>query len=282
MRYMELSPERCKSSWATRPEFWLPWNKPPMGVLSSMRDSDPQVRYYKQGRATCEAHSWECSLLWAQDHLPRPTFRRPRSPTVPRSERQSRRLCPLSSWDCASIGVKRVASGGIGVKRAASGARVALLDHKRFRRTSFTLAPMRTPGSDAPCARERGAWLEPDQGVPGPKCVWRAGHGLDGKAVPVDVGKRVAAEEHQVARAHPHRRLPLRPPRWLYLRRTGTRPATMGRRAFVVRVRSFGRARAANSAFGTQRQRNGRDGAFDLRLFWRRAFSDPRGRCHRP
>src|SRR6266436_1181539 len=218
MRYMELSPERCKSSWATRPEFWLPWNKPPMGVLSSMRDSDPQVRYYKQGRATCEAHSWECSLLWAQDHLPRPTFRQPRSPTVPRSERQSRRLCPLSSWDCASIGVKRVASGGIGVKRAASGAIgvtraasggpgvksaasadwVALLDHKRFRRTSFTLAPMRTPGSDAPCARERGAWLEPDQGVPGPKCVWRAGHGLDGKAVPVDVGKRVAAEEHQV------------------------------------------------------------------------------------
>jgi hypothetical protein len=57
---------------------------------------------------------------------------------------------------------------------------------------------LHAPGSDAPCARERGAWLRPDQGVPGPKCVRRAGHGLDGKAAPVDVGKRVAAEEHQV------------------------------------------------------------------------------------
>src|ERR1700738_5630836 len=65
-------------------------------------------------------------------------------------------------------------------------------------RTSFILAPMRAPGSDAPCARERGAWLQPDQGVPGPKCVRRAGHGFDGKASPVDVGKRVATEEHQV------------------------------------------------------------------------------------
>src|ERR1700731_1395477 len=65
-------------------------------------------------------------------------------------------------------------------------------------RTIFILAPMRAPGSDAPCARKRGTWLQPDQGVPGPKCVRRAGHGLDGKAAPVDVGKRVAAEKHQV------------------------------------------------------------------------------------
>src|ERR1700731_4170588 len=65
-------------------------------------------------------------------------------------------------------------------------------------RTIFILAPMRAPGSDAPCARARGAWLQPDQGVPGPKCVRRAGHGFDGKAAPVDVGKRVATEEHQV------------------------------------------------------------------------------------
>jgi hypothetical protein len=34
-------------------------------------------------------------------------------------------------------------------------------------RTSFILAPMRAPGSDAPCAREREAWLQPDQGVSG-------------------------------------------------------------------------------------------------------------------
>jgi hypothetical protein len=65
-------------------------------------------------------------------------------------------------------------------------------------RTGFILALMRASGNDAPCARKRGTWLQPDQGVPGPKCVRRAGHGLDGKAVPVDVGKRIAAEEHQV------------------------------------------------------------------------------------
>src|ERR1700731_3527804 len=65
-------------------------------------------------------------------------------------------------------------------------------------RTSFILAPMRAPGSDAPGARERAAWLQPDQGVPGPKCVRWAGHGLDGKTAPANVGKRVAAKEHQV------------------------------------------------------------------------------------
>src|ERR1700730_14508282 len=58
----------------------------------------------------------------------------------------------------------------------------------------------RAPGSDAPCARERAAWIQPDQGVPGPKSVRRAGHGLDGKAAPAAVvGQRVAREEHQIA-----------------------------------------------------------------------------------
>ena len=57
---------------------------------------------------------------------------------------------------------------------------------------------MRAPESDAPCARKRGAWLQPDQSVPDPKCVWRASHGLDGKVVPADVGKRIASEEHEI------------------------------------------------------------------------------------
>src|SRR5262245_25222290 len=52
--------------------------------------------------------------------------------------------------------------------------------------------------SDAPCARERGAWLQPDQSLPGSKCVRRAGHRLDCKTATADVGKRVAAKEHQV------------------------------------------------------------------------------------
>src|SRR5262249_27212638 len=51
---------------------------------------------------------------------------------------------------------------------------------------------------DTPCARERGAWLQADQSVPGAKCVRRASHGLDGKAATLNVWKRVAAEEHQV------------------------------------------------------------------------------------
>src|SRR5215831_15081144 len=60
------------------------------------------------------------------------------------------------------------------------------------------LAPMRASASDAPCARERGAWLQPDQSLPGSKCVRRAGHRLDCKTATADVGKRVAAKEHQV------------------------------------------------------------------------------------
>src|SRR5262249_20110259 len=60
------------------------------------------------------------------------------------------------------------------------------------------LAPMRASASDAPCAREREAWLQPDQSLPGSKCVRRAGHRLDCKTATADVGKRVAAKEHQV------------------------------------------------------------------------------------
>src|SRR6516162_11233858 len=57
---------------------------------------------------------------------------------------------------------------------------------------------MRGPARDAPSARERGAWLQPDQSVCGTKCVRRASHGLNGKAAPTDVRKRVASEEHQI------------------------------------------------------------------------------------
>src|SRR5215469_10257157 len=60
---------------------------------------------------------------------------------------------------------------------------------------------------DAPCARERGAWLQPHQRLPGSKCVRRAGHRLDCKTATAGVGKRVAAKEHQVgvALVHPER-----------------------------------------------------------------------------
>src|SRR5262249_55630034 len=63
------------------------------------------------------------------------------------------------------------------------------------------LAPMHASASDAPCARERGAWLQPDQSLPGSKCIRRAGHRLDCKTATADVGKRVAAKEHQVGGA---------------------------------------------------------------------------------
>ena len=60
------------------------------------------------------------------------------------------------------------------------------------------LAPKRASASDAPSACERGAWLEPDQSVPGSKCVRRASHRLDGKTAPADVRKRVACKKHQI------------------------------------------------------------------------------------
>src|ERR1700688_2166209 len=43
--------------------------------------------------------------------------------------------------------------------------------------------------------------------MPRPKCVRRAGHGLDGKTAAADVGERVAAKEHQegVALVDPER-----------------------------------------------------------------------------
>src|SRR5262249_59608364 len=60
---------------------------------------------------------------------------------------------------------------------------------------------MRASASDAPGARERCAWLQADQSISCPKCIRRASHGLDGKAAPVDVGKQVTSEEHQVGMA---------------------------------------------------------------------------------
>src|ERR1700722_20097334 len=62
---------------------------------------------------------------------------------------------------------------------------------------SRRLPPLCVCVSDAPSARERGAWLQADQGFPGSKCVWRASHGLDGEAATRNVRKPVAAEEHQ-------------------------------------------------------------------------------------
>src|SRR4029077_1898097 len=50
----------------------------------------------------------------------------------------------------------------------------------RVRSNDPRISRRRTPGSDAPCAGERAAWIQPDQGVPAPKSVRRASHGLDG------------------------------------------------------------------------------------------------------
>jgi hypothetical protein len=50
---------------------------------------------------------------------------------------------------------------------------------------------------DAPRARNRGAGFQPDQSDPSAECVGRTGHGLDAKAAPPDVGKRVTREGHQ-------------------------------------------------------------------------------------
>jgi hypothetical protein len=49
-----------------------------------------------------------------------------------------------------------------------------------------------------PMLRERGASLQPDQSVTSSKCVWWASHWLDSETAAADVGKWVAAEEHQV------------------------------------------------------------------------------------
>lgn len=62
---------------------------------------------------------------------------------------------------------------------------------------------------NAPCTRERGTWLEPDQVLAGPKCIRRTGHRLNGQAATAYVRQRVATEEHQitVALVHPERDL---------------------------------------------------------------------------
>jgi len=57
---------------------------------------------------------------------------------------------------------------------------------------------MHASGCDAPCARQRGAWFQPDQILPASKCVRRTGHRFDGKAATVEVRNRVATENHQV------------------------------------------------------------------------------------
>src|SRR5919108_1116488 len=54
------------------------------------------------------------------------------------------------------------------------------------------------PTHDPPGARKGTAGLQADQGLPGPKRVRWAGHRFDREAAPVDVGKRVAREQHQV------------------------------------------------------------------------------------
>src|SRR6516165_9370673 len=60
------------------------------------------------------------------------------------------------------------------------------------------LALIRASASDTPCARQRGAWFQPDQSVPGSKCVWRTRHRFDGKTATVEVWKGVASENHEV------------------------------------------------------------------------------------
>ena len=71
---------------------------------------------------------------------------------------------------------------------------------KNFRQedSGRDLAPMRTSGSDTPCARQRGVWFQPDESVPGPKCVRRTRHRFDGKTATVEVRKGVATENHEV------------------------------------------------------------------------------------
>ena len=53
-------------------------------------------------------------------------------------------------------------------------------------------------GRDAPACRVTSARLELDKPLAAAKSVRRAGHRLDGDAAPLDVGKAVAREDHQV------------------------------------------------------------------------------------
>src|SRR5215475_862282 len=65
-------------------------------------------------------------------------------------------------------------------------------------RAEARLLPRLASVSDAPCAGEGGAGLQPDQGLSASKRVGRTGHGLDGKTATVDAWRRVAGEHHQV------------------------------------------------------------------------------------
>ena len=82
-----------------------------------------------------------------------------------------------------------------------------------LRSASATAARQATAdGADAPLARERVAGLQPDQCLAAAERVRRAGHRLDGEAAPVDVGERVAGEDHQVAVGLVHPEREPRPP----------------------------------------------------------------------
>src|SRR6516164_7989892 len=102
----------------------------------------------------------------------------------------------------STCGVARAPEGWHKIVHACSwhtsGAPFLSMSWARYFAPESKLAPVCARPSDAPCARERGAWLQPDQSLSGPKCVRRASHGLDGQAAPADIGKRVAAEQHQV------------------------------------------------------------------------------------
>src|SRR6516225_4122131 len=58
--------------------------------------------------------------------------------------------------------------------------------------------PMCASASDTPCARQRGAWFQPDQSAPGSKCVWRTRHRFDVKTATLEVRKGVTTENHEV------------------------------------------------------------------------------------
>ena len=58
--------------------------------------------------------------------------------------------------------------------------------------------PLLQAAARSPSARGRFARLETDQRLAATERVGRTGHGLDGDAAPVDVGERIAGEDHQV------------------------------------------------------------------------------------
>jgi hypothetical protein len=105
------------------------------------------------------------------------------SPVAVEEPTVERRACHPSWRDIAAVAEQLR-------DRRVAGKAVLLVDLMSSPRKRGTMAARQ--GSSIHTTRaEHPAWLQPDQGVPGPKCVRWAGHGLDGKAAPVDVGKRV-------------------------------------------------------------------------------------------